>query len=299
MRFAMWMLSLSCMLCAETFEEYQERQKAEFNSYWAQEKTQLKTALSVQNTLLQTWEKEQVKASSQPLHRIVVEKPDSASTTKTEQKFAKQEMKVVAVSVATSPEAAKSRAKMAASRKILAIAKEADPSLAENVDSARISAIIAKDTSSGKVKVQKAGKGFVAQVEVNTPTAPIVAAVLPQRGKVKTREYTGPFTGVIVDAADMEYKACLIPVILNADGQQLYGPRHVDKTQAINGLVEWHTSLENAADSERVGGNPLVVRPVRVQKKRRLVLEGSAAGELQEMSGSAVLRRCAVAIVVK
>ena len=69
-----------------------------------------------------------------------------------------------------------------------------------------------------------------------------------------------PYTGLVVDARGIGFRPCMKPEIF-AKGQRLYPTDSVDLQKAISsGYVRYYRQLDQAQQSDRVGGLPLTVR---------------------------------------
>lgn len=75
------------------------------------------------------------------------------------------------------------------------------------------------------------------------------------------------YTGVIVNAKEMNLERTFAPVIYDTDGRVIYGIQNLDKDLAITyGMVEYSESLEESAGgNSRAGNNPLVINAVDVK----------------------------------
>lgn len=75
------------------------------------------------------------------------------------------------------------------------------------------------------------------------------------------------YTGVIVNAKEMNLERTFAPVIYDTDGRIIYGIQNLDKDLAITyGMVEYSESLEESAGgNSRAGNNPLVINAVDVK----------------------------------
>ncbi|MEO0098000.1 MAG: hypothetical protein ABIK99_02560 [candidate division WOR-3 bacterium] len=110
------------------------------------------------------------------------------------------------------------------------------------------------------------------------------------------------YTGVIIDARNLELKPCLFLRILDEEGREVYGPSFVEREELIEkGMVEYQKSINLAYGSERAGNAPIFIPALRVTGKHRcnLVISNSDARKLHSSSlGLKALRRCRVIILV-
>ena len=85
-------------------------------------------------------------------------------------------------------------------------------------------------------------------------TAPGVVAPTPT---------SGPITGLIIDARGLNVRPAMSPVILDQNGNTVYGPGNYSREYAVtNGVAGYSKDLDAAMADPRVAGNPLVVKGV-------------------------------------
>lgn len=110
------------------------------------------------------------------------------------------------------------------------------------------------------------------------------------------------YTGVIIDARNLELKPCLFPKVLDEGGREVYGPSFVDREELIeDGIVQYSSSLSSAYAGERVGNSPLLIPGLRVWGKNKtdIVISNQDAKRLHSSSfGLKALRRCRVIILI-
>ena len=110
------------------------------------------------------------------------------------------------------------------------------------------------------------------------------------------------YTGLVVDARGTQALPVVVPVIVNENGKEVYGPAFVSREFAVQqGLCRYMTDTESALKSPFVGGNPLLVKGLRVQdnNRSRVVISNADASKLLNMSENlSFLKKCRVMIVV-
>ncbi len=98
----------------------------------------------------------------------------------------------------------------------------------------------------------------------------------------------GVVTGLIIDANDLTlFNPPASPKIIDEEGREVYGSAYVDREWFIKqGIVGYAKSLEEARANPRVGGNPLVVKAIRVTgaNSGNLVLSNRDARKIRELS---------------
>ena len=114
-------------------------------------------------------------------------------------------------------------------------------------------------------------------------------------------EVTNHFTGLVVDAIGTQALPAMVPVILDENGKQVYGPAFVSREFAVQqGLCRYITNTESALKSPIVGSNPLLVKGLRAEGTDRstVVISNTDASKLLSMSENlAFLKQCRVIIV--
>ncbi|MCG8604429.1 hypothetical protein MJD09_05440 [bacterium] len=127
-----------------------------------------------------------------------------------------------------------------------------------------------------------------------------VTLIVPSDGYLTVKGT--PFTGLIVDARDLEIEPVLVAKIVNEDDVEIYGLNYLTREAVVaSGMVAYQSDLEQAKQSSRVGPDPLVVRALRGagNRKANLVISNSdavlihAACKIQDF-----LRECKVIIVI-
>ena len=76
-------------------------------------------------------------------------------------------------------------------------------------------------------------------------------------------------SGLIIDATGLSGRPCMSPkIIVEGSGRALYGPASMSRNEAIiKGTVGYANSVANAMNLKRIGGNPMVVRAVKMSGK--------------------------------
>jgi hypothetical protein len=109
------------------------------------------------------------------------------------------------------------------------------------------------------------------------------------------------YTGLVVDARGTQALPVVVPVIVDENGKEVYGPAFVSREFAVQqGLSRYMTDTESALKSPVVGGNPLLVKGLRVQDndRSRVVISNADASRLLNMSENlSFLKKCRVVMV--
>ena len=110
------------------------------------------------------------------------------------------------------------------------------------------------------------------------------------------------FTGLVVDATGTPALPALVPVIVDENGKEVYGPAFVSREFAVQqGLGRYMTDTKAALKSPSVGGNPLLVKGLRAEDndRSRVVISNTDAARLLSMSENlSFMKKCRVVIVI-
>jgi hypothetical protein len=112
----------------------------------------------------------------------------------------------------------------------------------------------------------------------------------------------GVYTGLIFDAQSLSFIPSASPKILDEDGREVYGSAYVDKEWVEKqGIAGYAKSLEEAKANQRVSGNPLVIKAMKVTgaNNRDLIISNGDARKIRELAKNInFLDRAKVMIVV-
>jgi hypothetical protein len=111
------------------------------------------------------------------------------------------------------------------------------------------------------------------------------------------------YTGLIVDARGTGAKPSMVPLLLNENGVEVYGPAYISREYAVQyGVCQYiHTASSAWSDLPRVAPKPLVVKGLKTdpQGSCRIVISNTDASRLLGSSSHLVfLKRCRVVIVL-
>lgn len=115
--------------------------------------------------------------------------------------------------------------------------------------------------------------------------------------------YSGAaITGLIIVAGGLDAKPALAPRILDEQGNLVYGSGDVSREYAISvGIAGYEKDLERARANERVAGNPLVIKALKVSgdNKSDLVISDADASRIREAARHMkFLEQCKVMIIL-
>ncbi|OGL39076.1 MAG: hypothetical protein A2043_01965 [Candidatus Schekmanbacteria bacterium GWA2_38_9] len=110
------------------------------------------------------------------------------------------------------------------------------------------------------------------------------------------------YSGIIIDARNLEAKPALFPKIFNEKDELIYNYSKVDYPYAVEqGMVRYTKDLKSARKDERVSPKPLVLRAVAVkgEEKTNIVINTDDSKKLmKEEKNSGFLKQGKVVIVV-
>jgi hypothetical protein len=92
------------------------------------------------------------------------------------------------------------------------------------------------------------------------------------------------FTGLIIDCRGIPVSPAMVPMIVDEDGQVVYGTAYVSRDHALEeGMAAYARGLAKARDNPRVGPKPLIVKGLRTVKTRScdLVISNADAGKIK------------------
>jgi hypothetical protein len=142
----------------------------------------------------------------------------------------------------------------------------------------------------------------IRQVEsVTTVTANASAAAANQAAPTSAGTDDGSYTGLIIDASEIDATPCLVPVIVDESGEVVYGPAFVSREFAVTrGISGYAPTLTAAREEKRVGTRPMLVKAIRTRStgKTDLVISNADAARLRSSAAHLdFMKACRVIIV--
>ncbi len=95
------------------------------------------------------------------------------------------------------------------------------------------------------------------------------------------------YTGLIFDAQNLTFTPSASVKILDEDGREVYGSAYVSKDWAEKqGIVSYVKDLSQAKANQRVAGNPLVIKAIKVTgpNNKDLVISNDDARRIRELA---------------
>ncbi|MCX8014726.1 MAG: hypothetical protein N2748_01785, partial [candidate division WOR-3 bacterium] len=115
-------------------------------------------------------------------------------------------------------------------------------------------------------------------------------------------EFTPKYTGILIDARDINLKPCLFPKVLTEQGEEIYGLSFATAEYVTKfGLVSYVTSFDEAFQSERVGINPLRITALKTSgpNKTDIIISQSDAKAMHNSQHNlSLLEKCQVVILI-
>jgi len=140
--------------------------------------------------------------------------------------------------------------------------------------------------------------GYAAAPSPTTTTTPGAAVAAAPTPTVRP----GTVTGLIVDARGLGVRPAMSPVIVDQNGQPVYGPGNFTREYAVQyGVAGYSKDIEKAQQDPRVVGNPMVIKGVGVQgsNKTDLVIANSDAFKIKNSDQTGqFLSNCKVMILL-
>lgn len=109
------------------------------------------------------------------------------------------------------------------------------------------------------------------------------------------------YTGVIIDALNLDLKPALAPKIYDPQERLVYGMSNLTAQRVEeSGVVDYSYSLDAAKNNPRSGSNPLVVKAQELKGKTDLILSANDAEQVVQVGEQDdIFKRARVVITVK
>ena len=162
-------------------------------------------------------------------------------------------------------------AKIDAMRNILDVIKTIRVDSSTNVESYMISSDFVRNKLHETIrKAQVINKKYISdsglELTIELPIlGSFIETMIPDTGGlVVTTIGSEQETGMIIDATGLGAKPALSPRILDDSGRELYGASFIKRDYFLSkGLVAYRTNLDDARNSARVAGNPIIIKAIR------------------------------------
>ncbi len=111
-----------------------------------------------------------------------------------------------------------------------------------------------------------------------------------------------PYSGLIIDARELNLNPAILPRVLNEDSEEIFSVNYVNRDIAIpSGIVAYREEMSDAAKDTRVGPNPLQIRGLQAtgKLKSNIVISNNDAIIIHAAAKSNnFLYECKVIIVI-
>lgn len=262
-----------------------------------------------EKAFLSSWNMEKENAGS--LKNVAVGKNGKEGIYKASADFGDENVRVTAVSASKSPEeAAKKARKMAEEKmsKAVGIIAVSDDTGGKKLSDDKIESFVSRNSDVKEVKFRRLNDGMVeAEIEMEQPMngkkgiTSLMSGYSPDKKKPDTVKPGGKYSGLVLDATELDLKPCLIPFVKTEAGKEVYGPKVVDREKAMaSGLAAWVTNSKDSKVKERSGSSPLVVKVSREEDRRKMFINDDDGDSILDAEGvSGFLNSCRVSIIVK
>ncbi|MBP1722670.1 MAG: hypothetical protein H6Q44_375 [Deltaproteobacteria bacterium] len=95
------------------------------------------------------------------------------------------------------------------------------------------------------------------------------------------------YTGLIFDAQSLAFTPSASVKVLDEDGREVYGSAYVSKDWAEKqGIVSYVKDMDQAKANQRVAGNPLVIKAIKVTgpNNKDLVISNDDARRIRDLA---------------
>jgi hypothetical protein len=162
-------------------------------------------------------------------------------------------------------------AKIDAMRNILDVIKTIRVDSSTNVESYMISSDFVRNKLHETIrKAQVINKKYISddglELTIELPIlGSFIETMIPDTGGLAvTTIGTEQESGIIIDATGLGAKPALSPRILDASGREFYGASYIKRDYFLSkGLVAYRTELDDARNSARVAGNPIIIKAIK------------------------------------
>ncbi|MEO0076456.1 MAG: hypothetical protein ABIK33_00355 [candidate division WOR-3 bacterium] len=115
-------------------------------------------------------------------------------------------------------------------------------------------------------------------------------------------EFTPKYTGILIDARDIDLQPCLFPKVLTEDGEEIYSLGFATNEYVTKlGLVSYVQSFDQAFQNERLGINPLRVTALKSSGPNKtdiIISQADAKTMHNSQHNLGLLERCQVVILI-
>ncbi|MBF0112572.1 MAG: hypothetical protein HQK74_07550 [Desulfamplus sp.] len=110
------------------------------------------------------------------------------------------------------------------------------------------------------------------------------------------------YTGMVIDARDIEFKPTICPIVVSEQAEEIYSPQFISRKYAIErGVCTYICSSDPAIISQKAGNNPVTIKGLRKDsdKNHSIVISISDADRIQKMAERHLfMKGCKVVILL-
>ena len=123
-----------------------------------------------------------------------------------------------------------------------------------------------------------------------------------EAGQAQSDTDSSAYTGLVVDARGIAVRPSLCFQLVDEDGREVYGPAYASREHVVaEGMCQYVPGLASVEKNPRIGGNPLIIKAIRVQPPgaSNIVISDTDASRLRSsVEHLAFLKRCRVIVVI-
>jgi hypothetical protein len=110
-----------------------------------------------------------------------------------------------------------------------------------------------------------------------------------------------PFSGLLVDCRGVPLKPCLVPLIVDDEGEIVYGPAFASRDHAVErGMASYSRNIASGESHPKIGPNPLSVKGIRTVEAGPcdILISNADAAKIRRLASNLnFLHQCRVLLV--
>lgn len=138
-----------------------------------------------------------------------------------------------------------------------------EPAAAQPAEPGDAPAAVTEEESAKAAQASDTAKPVPAAAVNTQAPATAAAADAVKLDSSKSGAAAAPYTGLVIDCRGLGLKPVMSPVIRNANGEPIYGYKHLDYQKIqTDGLVSYSSDIKTVA---RAGKNPLIIKAASLE----------------------------------
>jgi hypothetical protein len=131
-----------------------------------------------------------------------------------------------------------------------------------------------------------------------------ISKIKPEKPVTDTSNGMGniPYTGLIIDARELEFEPTLYPTIVSEQGNEIYSSLFISREFAVqHGVCAYVCNMDKAIQNKRIGSHPLVFKGLRKSSNENasIVISMADTKQIEKTAERHLfLKECRVIIVV-